>query len=1610
MERLKVVSSPLPFSNLQEKKTIECGGTLLEIVDAVIPERFGNSVGAIVFINGHKINQKYWGRVRPKANTLINIRVVPQGGGGGGKNPLSTILTLALFVAAPYIAGQLAFASLGGVIGGGTYTAVTVGQQIGFAAIRAGVTVVGMMAINALAPPPKQRTSVAESPSLLIEGARNRFNPYGSVPVYLGRNRVFPDQCARSFTETVGSNQYVRQLFMLGFGDQVQIESPKIGDTPLSNFRNVDTETFLTGNLNSGGRLWQNSVNQESHNILLSNAVGWVRRTLPPNSDAVVIDFTFPAGLNSRDSKGGRNSSRVQLRVEYRRIGTPDWIGALEYRTIPAQTFTNILNPAWTTGNVLFWLDRTSGVLKNTIASGTTNNVNMPNAILLSQVTFTTTYVGFLNTPLRHYTITDLRNPALFGNVIESSTDFITTRDNNSITISSGGWSADPLNISSNSAELFIRSHRIQFPESGDYEIRVRRITGDRSSERETDQVYLTSTKAYAFQRPVSATNLNGYAIRMQATEQLNGAVDEFNLIVSSIVPDYSPWLGNWSVSRVSRNPASLYLYVLRGGANAKPVPDSQIDFEKLTEWWLYCAERNYTCDLPIDYNTSVQDTLQLIASSGSATPDLIDGKRSVVIDRAGKDIVQIVTPRNSWGYSGEKIYPKLPHAFRVTFRNEQKGYLSDERVVYTEGYNVNNARLFEELQLPWCTNPDLAFRSGRRYLATALLRPETHTFTMDLENLVMTRGDRILLQHDIPLVGIGNGRIKDIIIDSSGSVSSIVLDDTITFPQDGLFFVRIRFDDGSILYREVIATIGDTHVLTFSQPLSSVDVPKLGDLCYVTTAGGELDLIVKSIEPQNDLTARITCLNYSPEIFDAETGVIPPFDSKITVPLVFLAPNPPILLGSQSDETVMIRNIDGTFTSQAVFTLENTNENTVSVDVVYKAAGDTEWLKPKILSESPNSVAITDLEDGRRYDIWIRYKRQGGQYSTPLQINDYLFVGNSLPPSDVTNFEIEVTGQTAIFTWDKNEDIDLSHYEIRFTSSQTGAAWVTSQVLEQFVYENRIALIAQSGTYLIKAVDFAGNYSVNETVIVTTGIEGVLNAVAILQEDPDFSGQKINTEVYNGGLTLLNLVPDLTIPSSQYLQDLFPSTVFDLDARMVESYPGSGNTWFNLCSDPADGSAQSSYDFTNNSPSTLVFNGTAGSPDAFWETNRVTPNAADRFQIPVSSQTDFLKRLSRSDNLDSRPFTVALSFRNADTISNFAASSIMIGANSGLNVANSIRLITTMAGDVRLAMAGNDINDNFITTNQRMEPSQDYVYIISMDKDGNFSSWLNGVKVEGSRIIPESTADTNSPFVLFRQIPPNAQIYAASTFNSFFDDEEALALQQFYRGRPYVDYGKGYYYFDNDIDLTDVFTSYLSAEFVVGAIFKNNIFRYDDIFQIDNIFGDGENNIFQMDDIFDINDIFGIESDSWDAILEMRTTNDDPSDLNAVWTDWFELTAGSHEFRAAQFRVYLESDDPGVTPIVLRLSVSVDMPDRIERGDDLTVPIDGVTITFNPSFKDVPALSILTQNGDAGDEIQFVSKTENGFEFRVYNRVSMSFVERTYDFIASGYGRVIQQ
>jgi hypothetical protein len=209
-DKIKVICSPLPFSQMKVVREFDCGVTISEMLDDLL-RHSRIDIRAIVTIDGDIIPEYEWATKEPSPSNHVTLRVVPMGlGGGGKKNPIASLLSIAVMIAAPSISTAILGKSLAGQTIFGSFT---VGKLFSGA-----IGMVSRLAISALMPPPKQSNAssnianTASSPTQFIQGASNQIDPYGVVPICLGRNRYFPKQAALGYIETKGAQQFVRQL------------------------------------------------------------------------------------------------------------------------------------------------------------------------------------------------------------------------------------------------------------------------------------------------------------------------------------------------------------------------------------------------------------------------------------------------------------------------------------------------------------------------------------------------------------------------------------------------------------------------------------------------------------------------------------------------------------------------------------------------------------------------------------------------------------------------------------------------------------------------------------------------------------------------------------------------------------------------------------------------------------------------------------------------------------------------------------------------------------------------------------------------------------------------------------------------------------------------------------------------------------------------------------------------------------------------------------------------------------------------------------------------------------------------------------------------------
>ena len=203
--------------------------TLADLIRRELPGTLGDprAAGATdidAMVDGRPVPRAAWAATRLSAGQIVTLRATV-GDGGDGKNPLRTLLQLAVLFAAIYVPPLLASSSFAQAL------------------IGAAITIVGGLLVDAIAPPPMPDQSRPGTPEPVysLTGGANRARPYDPLLLVLGAHRVFPDIGAAEYTETDGDDQFLHAIFHFGLGD-LEVDALKIGATDLVSYEEVATE------------------------------------------------------------------------------------------------------------------------------------------------------------------------------------------------------------------------------------------------------------------------------------------------------------------------------------------------------------------------------------------------------------------------------------------------------------------------------------------------------------------------------------------------------------------------------------------------------------------------------------------------------------------------------------------------------------------------------------------------------------------------------------------------------------------------------------------------------------------------------------------------------------------------------------------------------------------------------------------------------------------------------------------------------------------------------------------------------------------------------------------------------------------------------------------------------------------------------------------------------------------------------------------------------------------------------------------------------------------------------------------------------------------------
>ena len=267
-------------------------------------------------VDGAPVARDQWPRRRVLPGQIVEARAAVQG--GGDSEPFEIVSTIAA------ITSSLQHGA---------------GLSLSQAALAAGPPVIGGLVANALFPVELPDAGAPGREAFSLHGGANRARPYEPAMLTLGTHRAFPDLAAQEYTQFIGGDQYLFQLFDFGVGD-LDLSEIKIGDALLSSFADVEHHIRRPGQkANVIGRDIQTIAGGELAKPAGADAAyargsgslntwgAWTTRA--SSAGAAHLELDFVGVFFGRAKKGEGELRNVQIEIQRREHGTdPNWTAA----------------------------------------------------------------------------------------------------------------------------------------------------------------------------------------------------------------------------------------------------------------------------------------------------------------------------------------------------------------------------------------------------------------------------------------------------------------------------------------------------------------------------------------------------------------------------------------------------------------------------------------------------------------------------------------------------------------------------------------------------------------------------------------------------------------------------------------------------------------------------------------------------------------------------------------------------------------------------------------------------------------------------------------------------------------------------------------------------------------------------------------------------------------------------------------------------------------------------------------------------------------------------------------------------------------------------------
>jgi hypothetical protein len=714
----------------------------------------------------------------------------------------------------------------------------------------------------------------------------------------------------------------------------------------------------------------------------------------------------------------------------------------------------------------------------------------------------------------------------------------------------------------------------VDFVKPSLYEFKVVRKSSNSVDNRNANDITLTLIKSFQageiFRLDKKHTMVE---MRLVANDKINGVVSNFSAIATSVLP---VWDGSTWTNKATRNPAWIVYDILTGEANPAALKPEQVDLASFYKLAQLCDEQvtttvagvtttgsRYVSDFVVDYETTVYQLIESVLTVCRSTLILTQsGKYGVLIDQAQTVPRQLLTPANSWGFSGNRTFSDRPHALRVKYVEPNMGWQMNEVIVYDDGKDKTNATQFEDLSTFGVTNGAAAWRYGRYMLAQGLHRSEQFMINLDVENLAVQRGDLVRVAHDVPKIGGVGARVISI----TGNDVKVTEGVQVTVTN-----YTLRLSDGTVRSGAVTAApADDTFTFDNVTGLQTDDLVVFGATQRVTQ-----EYLVQEIVPGADLTAQVTLVRYVPEVYVADQGLIPPWDSGLTDNII-------------NTTDLKIVNLTGKSTLEypdrmpfaAVdldWAYEGKNYDHAAVYLVRPGfqdlfLGDTRYVS---FRQMIDTLKETDKLGSMKFQV-IPYNSKGlegkGATVTVPVLPDLA------PPDTPYGFAANIQKETINMFWQLSQEKDIDNYIIRYTPEVVNPNWNASMFLARVSWRSTTFSVgARTGTYMIRAVDTSGNQSAVAKQRTTVATLPDLNVIETVDDlSTNWNGQHYQTQVRSGAL-IASGPANAVEPTSYYvvskmvdLGDVYEARISSKIRAYGESNLDFMSQWVTLASVPA--------------------------------------------------------------------------------------------------------------------------------------------------------------------------------------------------------------------------------------------------------------------------------------------------------------------------------------------------------------------------------------------------------------------------------------------------------